>query len=151
MSHSVTVNPSGKVITVNGNDSLMAQLKQNGFNIKSTCGGCASCGTCVIQVVAGEESLNDPSFEEKQLIGNVFHITRERLSCQTYVTGNVTIDISEHDQSATEKKTTTKVRKAADLPKIAEEKELKRQEDQKNRPKKLGGRRRPKAFDFKDE
>ena len=148
MSHKVTVNPDGKVIEVNEQDSLFAQLKSNGYNIKSTCGGCASCGKCVIKIVAGD-ALNEPPFVERQLLGNVFHITHERLSCQTYVHGDVTIDISEHIEKPVEKKVITRVRKKADLPRIEQEKMEKRLQNPK--PKKLGGNRRPKAFDINEE
>lgn len=151
MSHKVTVNPDGKVIEVNDVDSLFAQLKSHGYNIKSTCGGCASCGQCVVKIVAGD-ALNEPPFEERQLLGNVYHITHERLSCQTYVHGDVTIDISEHievQEKGAQKKVITRVRKKADLSRIEEEKMEKRLLNQK--PKRLGGNRRPKAFDFNGE
>ena len=106
----VTVWPSGEIVQMNEKDSLFAQLKENGINVKSTCGGCASCGQCTIVITSGEENLNEPSFEEKQLIGNVFHITKERLSCQTYTTGNITIDISAHLELNSHKKQITKRR-----------------------------------------
>lgn len=152
MSHKVTVNPDGKIIEVNEQDSLFTQLKSHGYNINSTCGGCASCGRCVVKVIAGE-AFNEPPFEERQLLGNVFHITHERLSCQTYVYGDVTIDISDHIETPAPKKVLTKVRKKADLPRIQEEKEQEKMEKrlQNPRPKKLGGGRRPKAFSFNEE
>ena len=53
--------------------------------IKSSCGGVASCTDCRIKVIAGEDSLTTPPFEEVQLLGNVFHITKERLSCQAKI------------------------------------------------------------------
>ena len=69
--------------------NLRDSLISNGLNIKSTCGGCASCGQCVVIINANAESLSEISFEEKQILGNVFHLTAERLSCQTTVNGDV--------------------------------------------------------------
>lgn len=151
ISHFVTVNPLGKTIEVNEQDSLFAQLKQAGINIKSTCGGCASCGQCVIKIEEGEHFLNDINFVEQQLLGNVFHITKERLSCQTFVSGDITIDVSEHVEGSQKPKLTTKVRKKAEVEKIYEQRSVEREEKLANKPKKLGGNRRPKAFNFKDD
>ena len=96
----MTVLPSGKVIDVKKDENLRDCLIKNGFEIKSTCGGCASCASCVVKIVAGDEALSEISFEEKQLLGSVYHITKERLSCQTKVNGNLTVDISNHIQKA---------------------------------------------------
>lgn len=149
--HFVTVNPVGKTIEVNEDDSLFTQLKQAGINVKSTCGGCASCGQCVIKIDLGEDFLNVPPFEEKQLLGNVFHITKERLACQTFVSGDVTIDVSDHIEIIQKPKLTTKVRKKADVEKVYEQRKIDREEKMANKPKRQGGNRRPKAFTFTDE
>jgi len=44
-------------------------------------------------------------------LGNVFHITRQRLSCQTYISGDVTLDVSHHDKERDEAKMQNKTRK----------------------------------------
>ena len=72
--------------------------------MKSSCGGHASCSDCVIKVRSGESNLTEPTFEEINLLGNVFHITKERLSCQTKVLGDVTIDVSGHDKMTDKEK-----------------------------------------------
>ena len=74
-----------EVIDGNSTDSLLTILKAAGKSIKSTCGGCASCGQCVVVLEDGDKNVSEPNFEEKQLIGNVFHITKERLACQTSI------------------------------------------------------------------
>lgn len=146
----ITLEHNGETIEANDSDSLFVQLKAAGHNIKSTCGGCASCGQCVIIIKEGESHLQEPSFEEKQLLGNVFHITKERLSCQTYITGDVTIDISSH--LATDKKKTTVVRRTREeADKVVEDRKLKAKEKRESRPAKLGGGRRPRAFNFHDD
>src|SRR5205085_1439537 len=104
MTYKCTLWPSGEVIDVDGERSLFEQLKKAGKKIKSSCGGCATCGDCVIVIKSGELSLNAQPFEETRLLGNVFHITKERLSCQTKVTGDVTIDISAHEKNSSPSK-----------------------------------------------
>ncbi len=174
MTYKCTLWPSGEVIDVDGERSLFEQLKKSGKKIKSSCGGCATCGDCVIIIKSGELNMNPQPFEETRLLGNVFHITKERLSCQTKVTGDVTIDISAHEKnSASSKKdvgsvpksSQVLVRKREDIEKsvrISEEKAQEKTPDtwykhwekddqDPNAPKRLGGNKRPKPFRFEDK
>ena len=96
----VHLKPMEKTIMVDGDTNLLAAFREEDIYVKSSCGGYASCSDCLIKIVEGVDNINTPSFEETQMIGNVFHITKERLSCQTKVEGEVTIDLSRHDQSA---------------------------------------------------
>lgn len=43
------------------------------------------CGTCVIEVVEGEENLSQPTQEEKDFLGDC--VTDERLACQCRIKG----------------------------------------------------------------
>jgi ferredoxin len=97
--HKLTLWPLGTTLEVSEEKSLLQILKDNGVQIKSSCGGVASCRDCIIKVLSGEDHLTPPGFAEIKLLGNVFHLTKERLSCQTKVMGEVTIDISEQSQS----------------------------------------------------
>ncbi|MBI2520329.1 MAG: (2Fe-2S)-binding protein [Bdellovibrio sp.] len=85
-----------KEIEVSNDQSLLEQLKKAGVSVQSDCGGHASCGKCVVKIHTGEDHLSPPEFKELKLLGNVFHLTKERLSCQTHIMGDVTIDISAH-------------------------------------------------------
>jgi len=167
-----TLWPSGEVLAFNGEETLLTQLKQAGKKIKSSCGGCASCGDCVVVIKSGEMSLSPQSFEELRLLGNVFHITKERLSCQTKVTGDVTIDISTHEKNTftgkgekqVPKSTSTILKKKEEVEKSVRESEEKNQVktpddwyrhwekdgEDSNKPKKLGGNKKPKAFNYTD-
>lgn len=147
----ITLEHNAQTIEANDSDSLLTQLKGAGFDIKSTCGGCASCGQCVIVIKDGEANLQDPSFEEKQLIGNVFHITKERLACQTFMTGDITIDISNHLQKERKNKSTVVRRTKEEAQQVVEERKQKAKEKRENAPKRLGGGKRPKAFNFQNE
>lgn len=131
----IHVIPSNKVIETEVDSNLRDALIKSDYYIKSTCGGCASCGLCSVVIVEGEQNLNEFSFEEKQLLGNVFHITRERLSCQVFVQGDITVDISAH-------------KKVNPVKVVRKTKDDLAQKDQETKEivKKQGGFRRPKAF-----
>lgn len=167
-----TLWPSGEILEINGEDTLLNQLKKAGKNIKSSCGGCATCSDCTIIVKSGEMNLTPQTFEELRLLGNVFHITKERLSCQTKVTGDVTLDITAHEKKSKNavastsgsKSTGVKLKKREDLEKIANESKEKNQDkpsdtwyrhwekegEDSNKPKRLGGNKRVKPFTFND-
>jgi len=172
--HKLTLWPSGEVISVNEHDSLLKQLKEAGKAIKSSCGGCATCSDCVVVVKSGEEHIAPPAFEEIRLLGNVFHITKERLSCQLKVTGDVTIDISAHEKNSSTSKNTAApakssvlVRKKDEVVKRQEEKQEQREQkkpeqwfkhwekdkaaDEASKVKNLGGNKRPKPFQVPED
>jgi ferredoxin, 2Fe-2S len=166
-----TLWPSGEVLTLSGEDTLLNQLKKAGKKIKSSCGGCATCTDCMIVVKSGEDNLTPQTFEELRLLGNVFHITKERLSCQTKIKGDVTLDISAHEKGKAQapvsvpKSTTTRLKKREDIEKAVRINEEKPQpkptdtwyrhwekegEETTNGPKKLGGNKRPRSFNYNE-
>lgn len=164
--------PSGQVIEISEDQNVLDCLRAEEIYIRSSCGGGASCGDCMIKVVSGEDHLSPPPFEEIQLLGNVFHLTKERLACQLKISGDVSIDISHHnlkaDQDKREKKnkdfskSKIKVKKKDQVQeeKIERDKEREewkkskdeewqghwKQEDDPMKPKRLGGAKRPKLF-----
>lgn len=172
--HKVTLKPSGEVIEVDASRPLLESLREQNIYIKSSCGGVATCSDCICKVVSGEDNLESPPFAELKLLGNVFHITKERLLCQTKIIGDVTLDISRHDKETDEEKLKsktsklraqkpkTKVRSQQEYQKIKDERYQERQvkkvqdnswekhweknPDGKKAPA-LGGNRRPKFFD----
>lgn len=137
----IKINPINKTIEVAEGSNLRDELVKHDIYVKSTCGGVASCGLCVAVIESGEDYLNEFSFEEKQLLGNVFHITKERLTCQTIVMGDIEIDLSAHKVEPV-KKTIRKSREQ-----IKEEKENR---EEIVREPKQGGFRKPKAFKTED-
>ena len=172
--HKVTLRPSNQIIEVEEEINLLEALRNNDVYIKSSCGGHATCSDCICKVVLGEDNLVSPPFEELKLLGNVFHITKERLLCQTKVLGDVVIDITKHDKMTDEdklktktnkfkpKKIPTKVRSKEEYAKIKdgryEERKVLREKDkawekhwEKNQDtdvkKGQGGGKRPKFFD----
>lgn len=168
--YKVTLKPSNQVVEIDGDKNLLEALKEKGIYIKSSCGGVASCSDCICKVVGGEDNLNPPPFAEIKFLGNVFHITKERLACQTTIHGDITLDISRHnegsDQEKLKAKTTnlylkTKVRKKDEVIQKNNEKiKSKMEKMEKDREyirhwegekkekweKKLGGSKKPKLF-----
>jgi 2Fe-2S ferredoxin len=61
--------------------------------IDTACVGKGTCGLCRVRVVAGAEHLNAYTEEETKHLGNVYHLTKVRLSCRSRVAGDVTIEI----------------------------------------------------------
>jgi ferredoxin len=170
-----TLWPSGEVLELNGEDTLLNQLKKAGKKIKSSCGGCATCSDCMVVVKSGDLNLTPQTFEELRLLGNVFHITKERLSCQAKLIGDVTIDITAHEkntftgkgeksQTSGPKSTTTILKKKEEVEKaVRENEEISREKpadtwyrhwenegQDPSKPKRLGGNRKPKAFSYSE-
>jgi ferredoxin len=61
--------------------------------IETSCVGKGTCGLCRVRIKAGAEHLNPYTEEELKHLGNVYHITKVRLSCRCKPTGDVTIEI----------------------------------------------------------
>lgn len=138
----IKVLPHDIEIEVNHGDNLRTSLISSELNIKSPCGGCASCGQCIVIIKDNYASLSDISFEEKQLLGNVFHITQERLSCQTNILGDVTVDVSNHVPLETKSTSKTVRRSREEADKVVEDRRAKAKE----KPQRQGGFKKPKAF-----
>ena len=61
--------------------------------IDTACVGKGTCGLCRVRIVSGAEHLNPFTDEERKHLGNVYHITKVRLSCRCKVAGDVAIEI----------------------------------------------------------
>lgn len=59
--------------------------------VETICHGVGSCIRCKVKLIEGE--LSPPTPLERDRLGNVFHITRERLACQTEILSSVKIEI----------------------------------------------------------
>ena len=149
MKHRVTVIPQGTSFEMDENHSLLENLKSQGFFIKSSCGGHATCSDCVVKVITGETNVLPPEFAEIKLLGNVFHITGERLSCQAKVCGDVTIDISAHKEGLVQEGLQSKSKKVKTMIRTRKSQEAKEQAEmekspQEEIPPKQGGFSKPK-------
>ena len=73
---------TNQTINVSEGESLLDALRRNSIDIRSSCGGFASCSDCIVKIIGECNGVNSVNFDEKKLLGNVFHITKERLACQ---------------------------------------------------------------------
>ncbi len=160
--HKLTLFPSNDSYEVNSEEVLLVQLKKLGINLKSGCAGHASCGDCVVKIKGGEFNLCPPTFGELKLLGNVFHITKERLTCQTKIIGDVVIDITNHekyldDVAVVSKKPQVIVKKRENIERKSQDKvednsdpswyrHWEKQSESEPGQKRIGGNKRPKAF-----
>ena len=52
--------------------------------VETTCNGVGSCIKCKVKISSG--ALSQPTALERDRLGNIFHITGERMACQSHVT-----------------------------------------------------------------
>jgi ferredoxin len=63
--------------------SLMEFLKASEYDILATCGGMALCATCCVDVMEGEDKLNEMSDDEYAMLDTLPDVLpNSRLSCQ---------------------------------------------------------------------
>jgi len=172
----LTIKPTGEVYEIEEGKSVLDFLREKEIYVKSSCGGHATCNDCIVKIVSGEDNLSPMPFPELKLLGNVFHLTKERLACQLSLHGDITIDIAHHDKLKDEKKTASKksiqkktspikVRKEQDVQDIKSERAAFREQRGQNKEewqkhwekeptktsnrskaKNLGGQKAPKYF-----
>ncbi len=78
----VTFLPVGLTVDCAEGDSLFDLARQQGVPVATACAGKATCGLCRMKVESGAEHLTPFNAGERKHLGNVYFITRERLSCQ---------------------------------------------------------------------
>ena len=83
----VTFLPEGRVIECADGASLFDTGGGAQAGIETACVGKGTCGLCRVKIVSGAQFLNAYTDEELKHLGNVYHITKVRLSCRTRVSG----------------------------------------------------------------
>ena len=90
----ITYLPSGIRLHCDDGDSIFGVARRAGLPITTACNAKATCGLCRVKVVSGETFLSPMNDAEKKHLGNVYFITKQRLSCQACVTGgDVAVEI----------------------------------------------------------
>lgn len=88
----ITFLKSGKVVQVPDGTNLMNSLLDAGIPVASSCGGDGICSKCHIKIIKGSENLSKETQEEQEL-RDINDIPKgERISCQTLIHGDVTVD-----------------------------------------------------------
>ncbi len=85
---------SFKSIEAHPEKSLMNCLLDAHVPVASSCGGEGICGKCKIIILKNPQNLTPASAQELELLKKMKTSENERLSCQCYVRGEVTIDAS---------------------------------------------------------
>jgi 2Fe-2S ferredoxin len=63
--------------------------------ITSACVGKGTCGLCRVKIVSGAESLSPYNEIEEKHLGNLYHLTKLRLSCQCVIgDDDVVVEVS---------------------------------------------------------
>ena len=91
----VTIQGEGGAVTVAvpAGTTLFDAGARIAAGIDTACVGKGTCGLCRVKILAGAEHLNPYTDEERKHLGNVYHLTKVRLSCRCRPTGDVTIEI----------------------------------------------------------
>jgi 2Fe-2S ferredoxin len=75
------------VVECRDGESLFDAGARGRVPIETACVGKGTCGLCRVRVVSGAEHLSPYTDEELKHLGNVYFITKVRLSCRTRVSG----------------------------------------------------------------
>jgi uncharacterized 2Fe-2S/4Fe-4S cluster protein (DUF4445 family) len=100
--------PSGRRGRVMPGQSLLDAARQMGIEIESICGGRLTCGKCKVYIeegnfqkhglISSENHLSPPSQEEQRLLSRL-NSSGCRLSCASYVHGDVLVTVPEESQA----------------------------------------------------
>ena len=102
-------------LDITQDQSIMDLAHENDIHISSVCNGMPSCAECRIRVVDGEHNIVPPGAKELGLIGTGHFIDQRRLSCQCLCFGDVTVDLTEQMEKASEAKVNKKFLKRAQI------------------------------------
>jgi ferredoxin, 2Fe-2S len=83
----ITFEPLRLRVACADGDSIFEVARRHGIPIATACVGKATCGLCRVKVVDGEAYLSPFNAGERKHLGNVYFLTKERLSCQARVSG----------------------------------------------------------------
>jgi len=81
------------ITDVDDGENLLEASRRVDAPVQTLCNGIAACIQCRVRVVEGRDNLSAPENLEKDRIGNIFHITGERMACQARVHGDVVVEI----------------------------------------------------------
>lgn len=90
------IHPEGKSGDVPLNSTLLEASEVLGFPLPHDCGGNASCTTCRVEVVGGNENLSEIDFDEQDLLDReALTESYHRLGCQSRILGDVIVQVPE--------------------------------------------------------
>jgi len=83
----ITFMPQQVSVECEPGETVFAVGQRHGVGIQTSCVGRATCGLCRVRVLEGEEHLSSFNENEQKHMGNVYYLTKERLSCQAVIQG----------------------------------------------------------------
>ena len=93
----VTIQGDGEPIAVDvpAGTTLFEAGARLSAGIDTACVGKGTCGLCRVKIVGGESLLSAFNADERKHLGNVYFITKQRLSCQAQVIGEgeITVEV----------------------------------------------------------
>ena len=91
----LTFLPSGQRVECAEGESIFAVARRSQIAITTACVGKATCGLCRVKIVGGESLLSPFNADERKHLGNVYFITKQRLSCQARIVGSgeITVEV----------------------------------------------------------
>jgi len=94
----VTYQPIGKTVDAAVGDNLFDVAQRERVPISTACVGKGTCGLCRVKVLSGGERLGPVGALDKKHIGNVYFITKVRLSCQAVVVtdGDIVVEVPDY-------------------------------------------------------
>ncbi len=90
------LSPSSEVAaagSVPGGTTILQAARHLKVDLDHFCGGHASCGTCRVEVVDGEQSLSGMGGMEEMTLGASGIAKNQRLACQAVMLGPATVRI----------------------------------------------------------
>ncbi len=88
----VSIKKTQKSFQIEKGSNLMKSLLENGRPVASSCNGDGVCAKCRIQILSGSENLSAPN-ETELFLREKFQLkANERISCQTEILGDITVD-----------------------------------------------------------
>ncbi len=79
--------PAGITVECSAGETVFEVGWRAEIEIETACVGGGVCGLCRVRIVSGEEHLAPFSETEQKHLGNVYFLTKVRLSCQAVVNG----------------------------------------------------------------
>ena len=97
----VTFRDLDRTVEIIDGESVFDAGAKVGASIDTACVGKGTCGLCRVKVIDGAGFLAPYTDEELKHLGNVYHITKVRLSCRSVVRGgDVVVDLAPRKKKA---------------------------------------------------
>ena len=85
--------PADVVLEVAEGTTIFGAARKSEVAVPSQCGGRCACALCRVEIVEGGHLVSPIRWDEEEHLGNSFHLTGQRLSCQCRVFGDVTVRV----------------------------------------------------------